>query len=49
MHDHRVFFGEALACWTSDKKGKALLIVGDEDGYELILEEAGFRLGTVKG
>lgn len=46
--DHRVFFGEVQVAWKSEKEGKHLLIVGEENGYELVHEEAGFRLGTVK-
>ena len=49
MGDHRVFFGEVKACWSSDRAEKPLLIIGDESGYELLHEEAPFRLGVVKG
>jgi len=46
--DHRVFFGEVVASWVAESEGKPLLIVGEEGGYELVYEEKGFRLGTVK-
>lgn len=47
VHAHRVFFGEVVAHWNSEKKERSLLIVGGESGYETVHEEAGFRLGAV--
>lgn len=47
--DHRVFFGEVVACWTSEREGKPLLVVGETGGYDLLYQEGRFRLGTVKG
>ena len=47
VHAHRVFFGEVVAHWSSEKQERSLLLVGDESGYETVHEEAGFRLGAV--
>ncbi len=48
LSDHRVFFGEVQACWRSDREGRPLLSVGDDDGYEVIHEEGRFRLGKAR-
>ncbi len=47
VHAHRVFFGEVVAHWSSEKQQRSLLLVGDESGYETVHAEAGFRLGAV--
>jgi len=49
LQDTRIFLGEVLACWRAEEEEKSLLIVGEESGYELVHQEAGFRLGTVRG
>lgn len=48
MGDHRVFFGEVVACWQSDRQERPLLTIGTESGYELLCERPPFRLGAVK-
>ena len=47
--DHRVFFGQVVACWTSEREEKPLLVVGETVGYDVLYQEGRFRLGTVKG
>ena len=47
IQDHQVFFGEVVACWGGERQGRNLLVIGEESGYELVHEEAGFRLGAV--
>ena len=48
IQDHRVFFGEVVAGWTSEKAGKSLLTVGENSGYEQVYQEGAFRLGAVR-
>ena len=48
IQDHRVFFGEVVAGWRAEHEGRNLLVIGEESGYELVHEEAGFRLGAVR-
>jgi len=46
--DHRVFFGEMVACWKGDSDNRHLLVVGPGSGYDQVHEEGTFRLGAVK-
>ena len=46
--DHTIFVGEVLNSWVSEKK-KLLISIGDEEGYKVLLEGKGHRLGVVKG
>ncbi len=47
--DHRTFFGEVVAAWTSERQEqRALLLVGDGGGYETLLRNDIFRLGAVR-
>ncbi len=46
--DHTIFVGEVLNSWLSEKK-KLLISTGDEEGYKVLLEGKGHRLGVVKG
>lgn len=46
--DHTLFVGEVVNAWVNEKSGKNLLIVGDEDGYDVLAEEGPYRVGVVK-
>ena len=46
--DHRVFCGEVVAAWSTELDGEPLLIVGERGGYQVVHEEAGFRLGGIR-
>lgn len=47
--DHRVFFGQVLACWASPRpETRPLILVGDGAGYETAVATADFRLGAVR-
>ena len=45
--DHTIFAGEVLASWTGEKK-KLLVSVGNEEGYKVLVEGKGHRLGVIK-
>jgi len=47
--DHSIFAGEVLTNWISEGKKKVLISVGFEEGYQLLLEEKGYRLGVIRG
>jgi len=47
--DHRVYFGEVVACWQGEAAHPHLLVVGPQAGYDQVLEEGSFRLGAVRG
>ncbi len=46
--DHTIFAGEVLASWVSDDKRRNLIQVGKERGYEVLLEDRGYRFGVVR-
>lgn len=48
--DHRVFFGEVVAVWASERReSRPLLFVGESDSYEVLCSDDVFRLGAVRG
>ena len=47
--DHTIFAGEVLTSWISEEEKKVLISVGSEEGYQLLLEEKGYRLGVIRG
>ena len=47
--DHRVFFGEVLAVWATERdESRPLIIVGDGSGYEVTHKDDVFCLGAVR-
>lgn len=46
--DHTIFAGEIVAAWATDTPKRLLCSVGDEAGYEVILERGGYRLGVIR-
>lgn len=48
--DHTAFFGETQACWLDEERlaEPELLVVDAADGYEVLYEQKGFRLGVVR-
>ncbi len=47
--DHRLFFGQVQAVWTSQRdETRPLVIIGDGAGYETVAANAVFRLGAVR-
>lgn len=46
--DHTVFAGEILACWIHDAPARTLCMVGDEPGWDVLLEKGMYRFGVVK-
>lgn len=47
--DHRVFFGQVVACWASPRQEmRPLILVGAEAGYETAVTTEAFRLGAVR-
>ncbi len=45
--DHSIFAGEVLASYISEEK-KLLLSAGEDEGFDVILEEKGYRFGVIK-
>ncbi len=46
--DHTVFAGEIVRSYLSEEKKKLLVSTGMGEGYDVILEEKGYRLGVIK-
>jgi len=46
--DHTLFVGEVVNSWKNEKTGRNLLVVGDEDGFDVLAEEGPYRVGVVK-
>jgi flavin reductase (DIM6/NTAB) family NADH-FMN oxidoreductase RutF len=47
--DHRMFFGEVVAVWASERQEqRPLLLVGEGASYEVVKADDIFRLGAVR-
>lgn len=46
--DHTIFAGEVQASWISEEEQKNLLSIGQEAGYEVLLDKKGRRFGVVR-
>ena len=46
--DHTIFVGEVQANWVSEEEQKNLLSIGQEAGYEIMLDKNGRRFGVIR-
>jgi flavin reductase (DIM6/NTAB) family NADH-FMN oxidoreductase RutF len=46
--DHSIFVGEVLASWISEKSGKNLIVIGEEEGYKFLAEQGPYRIGIIR-
>jgi flavin reductase (DIM6/NTAB) family NADH-FMN oxidoreductase RutF len=46
--DHTIFVGEVLASWINEKPESNLILIGDDQGYELLDAEGPYRVGVVR-
>ncbi len=46
--DHTIFAGEILAAWVNENPKRLLCSIDHSEGYEFLLEKAGYRFGVVK-
>ena len=46
--DHTIFVGEVQANWVSEEEQKNLLSIGQEAGYEIMLDKKGRRFGVIR-
>lgn len=47
--DHTIIAGEVLAIWQQEEPGPVLCSIDDRSGCEVLIEQAGYRLGVVRG
>lgn len=47
--DHSIFVGEVVAASAQDEPGPLLCVVDESAGYEMILQDARFCFGVVRG
>jgi len=46
--DHTIFVGEILGAWVNDRPRRLLCSVDAASGYDLVLEDKGYRFGVVR-
>lgn len=46
--DHTVFLGKVMETWVSEKPDQNLMIVGDQAGYQVLMEKSPYKLGIIK-
>ncbi len=46
--DHTLFVGKVVNSWINEQAGRNLIVVGDEDGVDVLAEDGPYRIGVVK-
>lgn len=46
--DHTIFIGEVVSSWVRDTLTQNLVLVGDQDGYQVLAEEGPYRVGIIR-
>lgn len=46
--DHTIFVGEIVAAWVHESPKRQLCSIGQESGYDFLLQKGGYRFGVVK-
>jgi len=46
--DHTIFVGKVMGTWANEEATSNLLVVGDEQGYDVLAEAGPYKIGIVK-